>query len=146
MLTGDPTLRNLLAPIRDILADPSVTEVVINRCHEVGTERAGKWSWRAVDALTFDALDSIAILAAGMTSRDVDSTAPICTSTLPDGERIQICRPPATLPGVISLTIRKPAAFARTADDPDFVPLFSTERSTLSQRAAVDQELIALKR
>jgi type IV secretion system protein VirB11 len=119
---------------------------VVNKPGEIGVEQAGQWSWFDRPALTFNVLDAIGILAAAMTSREVDSVQPLCTSTLPGGERIQICRPPATLPDRISLTIRKPATFARTADDPDFVPLFSAANSTLSRRAKADEDLIALKR
>lgn len=147
MIHGEKTLRYLLAgSIQPFLDDPLTTEVVVNKPGEVGVEQAGKWSWYDRPALTFDRLDAIGILAAAMTSRDVDSAQPLCTSTLPGGERIQICRPPATLPDRISLTIRKPATYARTADDPDFVPLFSAANSTLSRRSKVDEELIALKR
>jgi type IV secretion system protein VirB11 len=148
MIHGEKTLRNLLADggIQPFLNDPLTTEVVVNKPGEVGVEQAGKWSWFDRPALTFDTLDAIGILAAAMTSREVDSTQPLCTSTLPGGERIQICRPPATLPDRISLTIRKPATYARTADDPDFVPLFSTANGMLSRRSKVDEELIGLKR
>lgn len=147
MLCGERTLRYLLnaGGIQPFLDDQDTTEVVVNKPGEIGVERKGRWSWHEAD-LSFDRLDAIGILAASMTSRDVDSTQPLCTSTLPGGERIQICRPPATLPDRISLTIRKPATFARTADDPDFVPLFSSANSTLSRRAKIDEALIALKR
>jgi type IV secretion system protein VirB11 len=147
LIHGERTLRYLLAgDIQPLLDDDRTTEVVVNKPGEVGVEQDGRWSWFDRPGLTFDKLDAIGILAAAMTSREVDSVQPLCTSTLPDGERIQICRPPATLPDRISLTIRKPATFARTADDPDFVPLFSTANTTLSRQAKTDQELIALKR
>lgn len=146
MIPGERTLRRLLADIQPFLDDPQTTEIVINKPFEVGVERAGQWSWHAVETLDFERLDAIGILAAAMTSRDVDSTQPLCTSTLPGGERIQICRPPATLPDRISMTIRKPATFARTADDPDFVPLFAGTASSLPGRVKVDDDLIALKR
>src|ERR1700733_5835118 len=147
MVHGERTLRRLLADdIQPFLDDDRTTEVVVNKPGEVGVEQDGRWSWFDRPGLTFDKLDAIGILAAAMTSREVDSTQPLCTSTLPGGERIQICRPPATLPDRISLTIRKPATFARTADDPDFVPLFSTANSTLSRQAKTDQERMALKR
>lgn len=146
MTHGERTLRLLLAEsIQPFLDDDRTTEVVVNKPFEIGVERAGQWSWHNCSDLTFNRLDAIGILAAAMTSREVDSITPMCTSTLPGGERIQICRPPATLPDRISLTIRKPATFARTADDPDFVPLFSAANSTISHSAKTDQELIGLK-
>lgn len=147
MVHGERTLRYLLAgSIQPFLDDPRTTEVVVNKPGEVGVEQDGKWSWYDRPGLTFDRLDAIAILAGAMTTREVDSSQPLCTSTLPGGERIHIARPPATHPDRISLTIRKPATFARTADDPDFIPLFSTANSTLSRRGKVDEDLITLKR
>ncbi len=135
MINGERTLRRLLSDIQPFLDDPQTTEIVVNKPGEVGVERQGKWSWHDIPSLDFDRLDAIGILSAYMTSRDVDSVTPLVTSTLPGGERIQICRPPATLPDRISLTIRKPAEFARTADDPDFVGLFAVTNSTISRRA-----------
>jgi type IV secretion system protein VirB11 len=147
MIHGERTLNYLLAGnIQPFLDDPRTTEVVVNKPCEVGIEQGGQWQWFDRPALTFDRLDAIGILAAAMTSREVDDTQPLCTSTLPGGERIQICRPPATLPDRISLTIRKPATFARTADDPDFEALFSAAKSTSSRRAKINEQLIALKR
>jgi type IV secretion system protein VirB11 len=147
VIHGERTLRYLLAgDIQPFLDDHRTTEVVVNRPGEIGVEQDGRWSWFDRPGLTFDKLDAIGILAAAMTSREVDSVQPLCTSTLPGGERIQICRPPATLPDRISLTIRKPATFARTADDPDFVPLFSAANSTITRSRQTDRELIGLKR
>src|ERR1700733_11848329 len=102
MIHGERTLRNLLADdIQPFLNDPRTTGVVVNKPGEAGVEQAGQWAWFDRPARTFNKLDAIGILAAAMTSREVDSTRPLCGSTLPDGQRIQICRPPATLPGVI---------------------------------------------
>jgi type IV secretion system protein VirB11 len=99
MLPGERPLRAFLEPISDILAAPETTEVAINRPGEVGYEQGGKWSWREEPSLTFDRLDQIGILAGYQTGRDLDGDHPLCGSTLPDGQRIHVCRPPATLPG-----------------------------------------------
>ena len=77
------------------------------------------------DALTFDRLDAIGVLAAYKSSQELSPALPLVGATLPGGERLQVCRPPATLPGVISLTIRKPSERANTIDDDDFADLFS---------------------
>jgi type IV secretion system protein VirB11 len=141
---GETSLRQMLQPIVRALNDEAVTEVVINRPGEVGVEREGKWHWLAVPEFTTDRLDAIAILAAAMTSRDVDSDHPYCNSTLPDGQRIQIALPPATLPGVISLTIRKPSARARRLDDDDFLDLFSATNIGPAASTLHDAELCRL--
>jgi hypothetical protein len=56
---GETTLRHLLAPIADALADAAVTEIVVQRPCEVGIERDGKWSWCQVADFDFARLDAI---------------------------------------------------------------------------------------
>ena len=108
---GERTLRLMLAPISGFLAADDVTEVVIQRPGEVGVERRGQWSWHVLPELDFDRLDGIATLCAAMSQQDVGPDRPLCASVLPDGQRVQICRPPAVAAGTISLTIRRPSSF-----------------------------------
>ena len=108
------TLRHLLTPFQPFLANPETTEVVVNRPGEIGVESAGIWSWYEDPSLTFDRLDALGILAAFDSGQDIAPTHPLCGAALPDGERIQVCRPPATRPGTISITIRRPPSFRPT--------------------------------
>lgn len=108
---GERTLRLMTAPISGFLADHDVTEIVIQRPGEVGVERRGQWAWYDVPELDFDRLDGIATLCAAMSQQDVGPDRPLCASVLPDGQRVQICRPPAVAAGTISLTIRRPSSF-----------------------------------
>lgn len=141
---GETTLRHLLAPIQHLLDDPRVTELVINRPGEVGAERNGSWTWLDVPEFNFDYLDAMAVLAAYMTSRTCDPYAPLCGSTLPDGQRIQICRPPATTPGIIAMCIRKPPKVPRRLDDPDFIDLFATANMGSTRHSEANVELLSL--
>lgn len=145
MRPGERPLRALIAPFAEALADPLTTEVVVNRCGEYGVEAGGAWTWHEAPGLTFDYLDQIGILAGSMSGQDLDGAHPFCGATLPDGERIQICRPSATEQGIISLTIRKPSAQRRTVDDDDFTGLFAEANAVSYHRTAQDEELIALK-
>ena len=111
---GERTLRLLIAPIQAWLDDPLVTEICINRPGEVWVERRGDWRVHAVPALDVGILDAIATLAAAMTSQDVGPDRPLCATALPDGQRMQICRPPAVGPDLVSLTIRRPPSFRPT--------------------------------
>jgi type IV secretion system protein VirB11 len=146
MIPGAPTLLRLMAPFDPFLAAEGVREVVVNRPGEIGVEGAGGWSWHQAPELDFDRLEEIAILAGFQTSRDVDGEHPLCASTLPGGQRIQVCRPSATAPGIISLAIRKPATTARRVDDEDFEALFATTNGPRSRRSQSDAQLIALYR
>ena len=114
MRPGERTLRLLLEPIAAVLADPAVTDAVVNRPGELGLERNGVWSWHAVPALTLERLDAIATLCAALTQQDVGPERPLCASVLPDGQRVQIARPPAVAAGTLSLTIRRPSSFTPT--------------------------------
>ena len=111
---GEQTLRLLIEPIQEWLNDPQVTEVCINRPGEAWVEQHGAWQQHDVTALDFRALDAIATLAAAMTNQDVGPGHPLCATALPDGQRLQVCRPPAVGPGLVSLTIRRPSSFRPT--------------------------------
>ena len=119
MRNGETTLRHLLAPIRDVLDDPATTEVV-QRPGEVGIEQHGEWSWRTVEAFAFQRLDAIGLLAGSLLSKPFDPAHPISMTTLPDGQRCTLLRPPVTAPGTISVTIRIPSKAVHRVRDPDF--------------------------
>ena len=120
MRNGEATLRHLLAPIQDVLDDPATTELVVQRPGEVGIEQHGEWSWRKVEAFDFQRLDAIGLLAGSLLSKPFDPAHPICMTTLPDGQRCTLLRPPVTAPGTISMTIRIPSKAVHTVHDPDF--------------------------
>lgn len=145
MRPGERPLRAMLQPFAHVLADAATTEVVVNEPGSFGVEAAGRWTWHDAPELTYGRLDQIGILAASMSGRDVDGAHPLAEGTLPDGERIHVVRPPATGQGIISLTIRRPSADARSVDDPDFNALFDEALTPSTRRTADDAELIALK-
>jgi type IV secretion system protein VirB11 len=109
------TLEHLLAPFMPFLENHRTTDVVVNRVGEIGAEIAGQWHWKEDAYITFDALDAIATLAAFNSGQDISPSHPLCGATLPGGERIQICRPPATQ-NTISLAIRRPPSFRPTIE------------------------------
>lgn len=140
---GEITLRHLLAPIADLLADQTVTEIVTQRPQEVGFERGGKWLWREVQEFDPQRLDAIGILAGSMMSKPFDPEHPICMSVLPDGQRCTLIGRPVTHPGTMSITIRIPSQKVRTVHDPDFIQMVS-RADTQRRRSAVDEELLGL--
>ena len=143
---GERTLRLMTAPISGFLADADTTEVVINRPGEVGVERRGQWSWHNLPELDFARLDAIATLAAAMMKQDVGPDLPLCGSFMPDGERIQICRPPATADGIVSLTIRKPPGSAPSLDQLADRGLFTATDVAHQHMHPLDAELMDLHR
>jgi len=144
MRRGETTLRTLLAPIDRQLSDPTVTELVINQPGEIGVEYRGRWEWFNVPELTFKRLDSIAILSAAMSRQDVGPSTPICSTTLPDGQRVQVCRPPVTRAGTISLTIRRPSDFKPTLETLAGGGTFNNTAAGARKANPADEELLAL--
>jgi type IV secretion system protein VirB11 len=108
------TLHHLTEVFDPHLTNPTVTEIVVNECGWMGVESQGIWSWYQDDRLTFNRLDAIGILAAFDMNLDLAPHAPMVTTILPGGERLHVCRPPATRNDVISLTIRRPSSFRPT--------------------------------
>ncbi len=144
MRNGETTLRHLLAPIQDVLDDPVTTEIVVQRPGEVGIEQHGQWSWRRVEAFDFQRLDAIGLLAGSLLSKPFDPASPICMTTLPDGQRCTLCRPPVTAPGSISITIRIPSKVIHTIRDPDFGDLMRAAANRPAEHSEADAELVAL--
>jgi len=121
-----------------------VTELVINRPGEAAVERGGQWTWHDVPELTFDWLMTLARAAAGATKQDIQADTPIVSTVLPSGERCQFLIPPATLEGIVSVTIRKPSSITLSIDDMIAGGVF--EETKVAGRVAdeVDQRLLEL--
>ncbi|WEX91510.1 P-type DNA transfer ATPase VirB11 (plasmid) [Sinorhizobium garamanticum] len=102
-------LRFLLKPVLKWLEDPRTEEVAINRPGQAFVRQAGAYT-KYPSPLTYDDLEDIAILAGALRKQDVGPRNPLCATELPDGERLQICLPPAVPSGTVSLTIRRPSS------------------------------------
>lgn len=123
-MRGDRTLAHLIAPIDDLLNNPQVTDICINRPYEVFARIAGMWEIRAIPSFSFDLLDAATILIGQRTGREFDENSCYVNSTMPGGQRFQGVRPPGTKNGRILWAIRRPPAVARKIDDDDFAGLF----------------------
>ncbi len=144
-MRGESALRHLLQPIQHILDDPATTEVVINEPGVVGWEADNRWSWVTCESFTYRRVDAIAILAGGLLSKRFDGANPIVETTLPARHRFTAIRPPATLPGHISLTIRKPSTQnVGDIEEPDFAQLVEEATHHANQSHPADEELVAL--
>nr|WP_314187883.1 P-type DNA transfer ATPase VirB11 [uncultured Brevundimonas sp.] len=140
-------LEHYLAPLRPLLAQDDVTELVINRPGEVGIEQGGRWRWHEEPLLTEAWLRTLAVAAAAFTKQDVSDARPICSTTLPGDERCQIVLPPAAPTGTVSLTIRKPSRRQFGLDAFATGGLFDAVVAADDASAdPVDAELLALKR
>lgn len=109
-------VQSYLRPLRALLSD-EVTEVAVNKPGEVWTESRSGWERHEVPALTYDHCRTLAKLIANSTQQSISEAHPICSASLPTGERVQAVIPPAVPSGTVSLTIRKPSRVRLTLED-----------------------------
>jgi pilus assembly protein CpaF len=93
-------------PLERLLADDSVTEIMVNGPADVWVERAGRL-YRSEIRFADDAhLRRIINKIVGQVGRRVDEGSPMVDARLPDGSRVNAIIPPLSLSGAL-LTIRK---------------------------------------
>ncbi|WP_267382254.1 MULTISPECIES: P-type DNA transfer ATPase VirB11 [unclassified Sphingomonas] len=137
-------LEHHLAPVRALMEPVDVTELVINRPYEAGVEQGGKWTWHEVPEMSFDWLMTLARAAAAATKQDIRSDAPLVSTVLPTGERCQFLIPPATLEGIVSVTMRKPSAVTLSLDDMISGGVFADTAVAGRTVPAVDRRLMEM--
>ena len=103
------SLELLLRPLEPWLANPSVTELCINRPGELYIESAQGWRREPLPVLDLIWCRSFAKLVANSTRQRIDESSPLLSAALPGGERAQIVIPPATTAGTVAITIRRPS-------------------------------------
>ena len=105
-----------LGPLEELLADESVSEIMVNRYDEIYVERAGRLS-RHPMAFTGDrAVMGVIERIVAPLGRRIDESSPMVDARLKDGSRVNAIIPPLALKGPC-LTIRKFARHKLGADD-----------------------------
>ena len=89
-----------------ILADDTVTEVMVNGHEDIFIERDGRLLKLNKQFESRKNLENVIQRIVGMAGREVNRANPICDTRLPDGSRVNVVLPPISLGGPI-LTIRK---------------------------------------
>ncbi len=103
-------------PIEPLLADDTVTEIMVNGPQAIYVERRGKIQ---KTALTFESEEHLFRIIERIVTplgRRVDEASPMVDARLPDGSRVNITIPPISLVGPV-LTIRKFSRIPFTAED-----------------------------
>ncbi len=110
----DEALR--LGPLEDLLADESVSEIMVNGPHQVYVERGGRL--QLTDLQFSDDASVLAIIEriVAPLGRRIDESQPYVDARLGDGSRVNAIIPPLSLSGP-SITIRKFAKRKLTVDD-----------------------------
>lgn len=98
-----------LGPIEPLLADESITEIMVNGSKQIYIERTGKLFREPATFESDDHLMRIIDRIVAPLGRRIDESSPYVDARLPDGSRVNAIIPPISLVGPV-LTIRK---FAR---------------------------------
>ncbi len=105
-----------LGAIERYLADPTVTEVMVNACDGIYVERAGQLSLTDSRYLSEDHLRQVIERIVSKVGRRIDESSPMVDARLADGSRVNAIIPPLAVDGPV-LTIRKFSQRAFTPDD-----------------------------
>jgi pilus assembly protein CpaF len=84
-------------PLRPLLLDESINDVMVNGPSSIYVERAGKLERVAVRFRDNDHIASVAQKIAAQVGRRVDESSPMVDCRLPDGSRVNIILPPLAI-------------------------------------------------
>jgi pilus assembly protein CpaF len=95
-----------LGPLEELLADDSVTEVMVNRSDQIFVERAGRIEESPVVFSSDHAVMAVIERIVTPLGRRIDESSPMVDARLKDGSRVNAIIPPVALRGP-SISIRK---------------------------------------
>jgi pilus assembly protein CpaF len=102
----EETLLQFLAPVRQYLDDPTVSEVMINGPNQIFVERKGRLELTDAKFPSAQALAAAMRNCAQYVGKHLDDRRPILEGRLPDGSRIEALFPPVAPDGP-SVSIRR---------------------------------------
>jgi pilus assembly protein CpaF len=95
-----------LGPLEPLLADETVTDIMVNGAKQIYVERRGKLELTGTTFRDNAHVMSIATRIVTQVGRRIDETTPLVDARLADGSRVNIIAPPLSLDGA-SISIRK---------------------------------------
>ncbi|MFA5157443.1 MAG: ATPase, T2SS/T4P/T4SS family [Candidatus Omnitrophota bacterium] len=95
-----------LGPLEDLLADPDVTDIMVNNKDEVYVERRGRIERTDKKFVSNIQVKTVIERIIAPIGRRIDESVPMVDARLPDGSRVNAIIPPLSLTGP-ALTIRK---------------------------------------
>jgi type IV secretion system protein VirB11 len=138
------SLELTLRALRPWLANPEVTELCINRPGEAFLELRNGWRREPLPFADFDWCRRLAKLVANSTRQRIDEESPLLSASLPSGERIQIVLPPATTPGAVAITIRRPSDEVWSIEELTRRGIFRATRRATDALDQTETELLRL--
>jgi len=105
-----------LGPLEELLADESVSEIMVNRHDEIFVERSGRLERYPLSFTGDRAVTGVIERIVAPLGRRIDESSPMVDARLKDGSRLNAIIPPLALEGP-TLTIRKFAKKRLVVDD-----------------------------
>jgi type IV secretion system protein VirB11 len=138
------SLELMLRPLRPYLTAADITELCINRPGELFVETRKGWQREPLPFADFDWCRRLAKLIANSTRQRIDEESPILSASLPGGERVQLVLPPATTPGYVAITIRRPSESVWSIGELSASGIFRATRRASEALDATETELLRL--
>ncbi|QDU98842.1 CpaF family protein [Lignipirellula cremea] len=95
-----------VGPLASLMADPAVTDILVNGPHQVFIERFGRLEATEVRFRDAEHLVRIIQRIAARVGRRIDESSPMVDARLPDGSRVNATLPPVTIDGP-TLSVRR---------------------------------------
>jgi pilus assembly protein CpaF len=95
-----------LGPLEELLADPAVSDIMVNGPEQTYVERKGKLEIAQIQFRDEEHLFQIAQRIVNKVGRRIDQTTPLADARLQDGSRVNVIIPPLSLRGT-AISIRK---------------------------------------
>src|SRR5215468_5602095 len=125
-------------PLERLLADDSVTEIMVNGPHEIWIERAGQLHETPVQFNDESHLRRIINKMVAQVGRRIDENSPMVDARLPDGSRVNAIIPPLSLSGPL-VTIRKFSRKRLTMEDMIAIGTLSDESVEFLKRCIMSE-------
>ncbi len=124
-----------LGPLEPLLADPTVSDILVNGSKQVYVERRGQLSLTDVTFADDDHLMKIIDKIVSRVGRRVDESSPMADARLPDGSRVNVIIPPLALDGPV-MSIRRFSVVPLTMDNLVELKTLTTEMAQVLQALA----------
>ena len=124
-----------LGPLEPLLADPTISDILVNGAQQVYVERRGQLTLTDVSFADDDHLMKIIDKIVSRVGRRVDESSPMADARLPDGSRVNVIIPPLALDGPV-MSIRRFAVVPLTVADLIEFKTFTPEMAQVLQALA----------
>ena len=130
-LVGDLLEETLgVGPLASLMADPAVTDILVNSPQQVYIERFGRLEKTDVRFRDVDHLVRIIQRIAARVGRRIDESSPMVDARLPDGSRVNATLPPVTIDAP-TLSIRRFGRHRLRRSDLQQLGMFSADIYTM---------------